>query len=179
MAKENELRHQAKDYTSEQFNELVSIETQGITEIPLLILKCHILVEWAMTYYLGTRSNEPKDFFEDKLHFNTKMKMVKYFGGMYKSPAHKENNYNKALLLMNDLRNSVAHDLRYDEKILGELLAELEKKDAEIYKDIPKGDKGRRLVKAAGFIAGAFFRTHKVLEDIRPPNGRPWSIGKY
>ena len=82
-----------------------------------LIIKGHILTEYAMNYYIELSSIEKINLNESRFTYSNKIDIVKMFG-LFK----KHTTLNNELKLLNKLRNSIAHKLKYDEQILIEFL---------------------------------------------------------
>lgn len=87
-----------------------------------LIIKGHILTEYAMNFYIEMSSVEKIDLKETRFTYSNKIDIVKILGLFKRDPFL----YNE-LKLLNKLRNSIAHKLKFDEKILTEFLKGFEK----------------------------------------------------
>lgn len=87
-----------------------------------LIIKGHILTEYAMNYFIEMSSKEKIDLKEIRFTYSNKIDIVRILG------LFKENTflYNE-LKLLNKLRNSIAYKLKYDDKILADFLKGFEK----------------------------------------------------
>ena len=96
-------------------------------DIDNLIVKGHILTEHALNFYIEVNSVEKLDK-NSRLTYATKLDMAQVLG-LFKT--NKE--LKKDLKLLNRLRNSIAHNLKYDEKIFNDLLLSTNKiKNASI-----------------------------------------------
>lgn len=146
----------------EEFGDFVAKKLLGITDMSLLILKGHVIVEYTLNCYLESisKSSSP-DFFKENFSFANKTKIAKHFGNL----GSLEQTLNEELVLLNKLRNSIAHTLDYNEKHLEELFVALGKKN-------PTGDfldtKLNVEVKfkdAIGFITGVVFGEYKYHTD--------------
>jgi len=100
-----------------------------------LIIKGHILTEYAMNFYIEMSSAEKIDLKETRFTYSNKIDIVRILG-LFK----RNNNLCQELKLLNKLRNSIAHKLKYDEKILAEFLKGFEK-----HRSLFKSDKLDRL----------------------------------
>lgn len=102
-----------------------------------LIIKGHILTEYAMNYFIEMNSKEKISLKELRFTYSNKIDIVRILG-LFKD---NEFLYNE-LKLLNKLRNSIAHKLKYDEKTLEEFLKGFEK-----HKNFFKSEKLDRLEK--------------------------------
>lgn len=100
-----------------------------------LIIKGHILTEYAMNFYIEMSSAEKIDLKETRFTYSNKIDIVRILG-LFKKNRH----LCQELKLLNKLRNSIAHKLKYDEKILADFLKGFEK-----YRSLFKSDKLDRL----------------------------------
>lgn len=86
-------------------------------DIDNLIIKGHILTEHALHFFIEMNAVEKIDFKKIKFTYSNKIEIAKLFGLYKKEPKL----YNE-LRQLNKLRNSIAHRLKYDEKLLSEFL---------------------------------------------------------
>lgn len=100
-----------------------------------LILKGHLLTEHALHFYIEMNSVEKLNFKKVKFTFSNKIEIAKILG-LYKV---RPELYTE-LKLLNRLRNSIAHNLKYDEKTLNEFLKGFDK-----YKGFFESEKFKRL----------------------------------
>lgn len=143
-----------RKYSLSQFKEFLHKELSSISDMQLLILKGHILVEYTLNCFLEaiSKSDDP-NFFKENFSFAHKIQIVKHFGPLL----HGNAVLVKELTLLNRLRNNIAHSLSYDEKHLVELFAELNKKDPDsIYVDKQKSSIVK-LKSAILFLSGVLF----------------------
>ena len=82
-----------------------------------LIIKGHILTEHALHFYIEMKAVEKVDFKKVKFTYSNKIEIAKLFGLFKNDPQL----YNE-LKQLNKLRNSIAHRLKHDDKILTEFL---------------------------------------------------------
>lgn len=87
-----------------------------------VIIKGHILTEYAMNFYIEMSSAEKIDLKNTRFTYSNKIDIGRIVGLFKEDPFL----YNE-LTLLNKLRNSIAHKLKYDEKILAEFLKGFEK----------------------------------------------------
>jgi len=100
-----------------------------------LIIKGHILTEYALNFYIEMSSVEKIDLKETRFTYSNKIDIARILG-LFKKDIFL---YNE-LKLLNKLRNSIAHKLKYDEKILAEFLKGFDK-----HKNTLKSEKLDRL----------------------------------
>lgn len=79
-----------------------------------LILKAHILTEYALDSFIDRKSVEKGNC---RFTYAHKISIAQMMGLFKENPDLKRD-----LVLLNKLRNSIAHNLRYDEKILEDFL---------------------------------------------------------
>jgi hypothetical protein len=151
-----------REYTMKEFSEFSNGELFGINDIQLLILKGHILVEYTLNCYLESISkSRESDFFKENFSFADKVNIAKHFGQI----GDDKDNLNKELILLNKLRNEIAHNLAYNDKLLQEIFFELNKKiPNEIYTD-KKVPLKIKINAAIAFISGAIFAAYKLSTD--------------
>nr|WP_295706222.1 hypothetical protein [uncultured Lacinutrix sp.] len=104
-------------------------------DIDNLIIKGHILTEHALHFFIEMSAIEKVDFKKIKFTYSNKIEIAKLFGLFKKHPKL----YNE-LRQLNKLRNSIAHRLKYDEKLLSEFL-----KGFDNYKTLFKSQKLNQL----------------------------------
>jgi hypothetical protein len=83
-----------------------------------LIIKGHILTEYSLNCYIENKSAEKINIDETRFTYYNKIEISKILG-LYKI---KPELYNE-LKLLNKLRNSIAHKLKFDENILKQFVA--------------------------------------------------------
>jgi len=87
-----------------------------LNEIELLIIKCHLLVEFALNEFL-TLTTGKSDVADDRLPFSQKVKKCKVLG-LFDSA---EDDLRMFILTLTKLRNQIAHTLSCDQSLLEEL----------------------------------------------------------
>jgi hypothetical protein len=95
-----------------------------------LIIKGHILTEYAMNFFIEMSSAEKVHLKEIRFTYSNKIDIVKILGLFKQHPFL----YGE-LKLLNKLRNSIAHELKYDEKILAEFLKGFERHKVKFMSD--------------------------------------------
>ncbi len=148
---ERKGKAQIRDLTMDEFYELVEKETLEIRDTALMILKGHIIIEYALNCYLESISIKgSSDFFKETFTFSTKIKLIRYFGHL----GSKNKGIIRELELLNSLRNDIAHSLDYNENNLIRFLDEIEKKKANIYLERNRYPKFEQMKIAISFLAG-------------------------
>ena len=149
-----------RDYTPNEFLNLLQTENEEITDTTLMILKGHIEVEYALNCYLEVVSKMPSDFFRERFSFTTKVKMLQFFGNL-------DRNILKELRLLNSLRNDIAHTLKYDETRLDLLIKEVEMKRKADGRPVPPSDfnKTTLLRLSVAFLGGVLFQSYYKIRD--------------
>jgi len=147
-----------KKYSTEQFVIFSTNELQQINDIQLLILKGHILVEYSLNCYLESISiNKNSDFFKkDKMNFSTKLKVLKHF-----TVFGRDADIVAELVMLNSIRNEIAHSLNYNENLLKKLFAEISKKSPEGVLSNPNSNIKEKIIASIAFINGALFGAYK------------------
>jgi hypothetical protein len=100
-----------------------------------LIIKGHILTEHALHFFIEMNSIEKLNFKKIKFTYSNKIEIAKILGLYKENPEL----YNE-LKLLNRLRNSIAHNLKYDQKTLNDFLLGFDK-----YKGFFQSEKFKRL----------------------------------
>lgn len=85
-----------------------------------LILKGHILTEIALQHYINEYAKEKVNFKKIQFTFSNKLEIAKILGLFQNGNAQ----LYRLLKLLNALRNSIAHNVEYDLKILNNFFAE-------------------------------------------------------
>ena len=88
-----------------------------------LIIKGHILTEHALNFYINMKSVDKIDIEKMKFTYANKIQIAKILGLFKIFPQLLEE-----LTLLNKLRNSLAHRLKYNEKVLTDFLKGFEKR---------------------------------------------------
>ena len=108
-----------------EFDDLVYNELDQIENIELLILKGHIIIEYLLNCYIESISqNSNEDFSKENFSFANKVKILKYFGELCK----KDKNILNELIILNQLRNNIAHSFEINTNYLSKFITECEKK---------------------------------------------------
>ena len=106
-----------------------------IKEVDYLILKGHILTEHSLHFFIEMTSVEKINFEKVKFSYSNKIEIAKTLGLF-------ENNTKlySELKILNKLRNSIAHKLKYDEKLFADFI-----KGFEPYKDFFQSETFKKL----------------------------------
>jgi hypothetical protein len=145
----------------EDYQKFTSEHLIGIDNLELLILKGHILVEYAINLYLEAIStSEQSDFFKENFTFSNKLSILKHFGNL----GTKEDNLYQEIHLLNKLRNDIAHKLTFNEKHLQDFYSHMGNKSSRIMDGTYKTDR-EKFIGAIGFICGAIFTAYKYKTD--------------
>ena len=89
----------------------------GIKDLDYLILKGHILTEHSLHFFIEKTSVEKINFSKIKFSYSNKVEIAKTLG-LFKS----NTKLYEELKLLNKLRNSIAHKLKYDEKLFTDFI---------------------------------------------------------
>jgi len=95
-----------------------------IKDLDYLILKGHILTENSLHFFIEMTAVEKINFKKIKLTYSTKIEMAKTLGLFKYNPEL----YNE-LKTLNKLRNSIAHNLKYDQKLFTNFLKGFKKNE--------------------------------------------------
>ena len=86
--------------TAEEFDQFAFNELNSITNIDLLILRGHIIIEYLLNCYLESISQiDGSNFSKENFSFAQKIKMTNHFAPL----GSKESNLNRELILLNKL----------------------------------------------------------------------------
>lgn len=138
-----------KNLPPDKLDKFIFNELTNINDIDLLILKGHIFIEFMLDKYIEALSNyKDTDFSKENFTFAQKIKIIKHFGTIGST----EYNFNKELMLLNILRNNIAHDLTYNKSHLELLFKELDKKNSTILERY--SESRDRFIASIAFIYG-------------------------
>lgn len=144
------IKNKFSEMSLDEFNKFAYNELKDIENIELIILKGHIMIEYLLNCYLESLIQVKNcEFSKENFSFSQKIKIVKYYGQL----GSNEDNIIYGLELLNKLRNSIAHTLKYDESYLKEFLRESELKNSRITNYTEKKD---RIIASIAFIFGVF-----------------------
>jgi hypothetical protein len=156
-----------------QFYAFLQKEIGGISDVQLLILKGHIITEYALNCYLEAISSwKTSDFFKENLSFAVKVKIAKHFGRL----GSKDDNLIHELELLNSLRNDMAHSLEYDRKTLDDLFEQIERKSPGFFSQYPKDSEAFRLRLAVVWLNAAVFSAYRQIVD---PDGTAKDMDEF
>ena len=159
---EIKVMQEIKKYSTEEFVNFSTGELNEISDVQLLILKGHILVEYCLNCYLESVStSENSDFFKkDKMNFSTKLKVLKHF-----TTFGSDADIIEELIMLNSIRNEIAHSLSYNENLLKKLFAEIKKKSPSGIFLNPNSNIKAKIIGSIAFINGALFGAYKYNTD--------------
>jgi hypothetical protein len=106
-----------------------------IKDVDYLILKGHILTEHSLHFFIEMTSVEKINFEKVKFSYSNKIEIAKTLGLFINN----KKLYSE-LKLLNKLRNSIAHKLKYDEKLFADFI-----KGFEPYKDYFQSENFKKL----------------------------------
>lgn len=149
---------QIRDYSLQEFEDLILKHFNKIYDLELLILKGHILTEFTINCYLETLSkNDEPNFFKENFTYEAKTKLLSHF-------ADKEDNNSdlfRALKMLNNIRNGIAHSLIINDQILIEYLTLVNKLTGydKSFKN-EHYDIRLRFSMATGYLCGTIFKRY-------------------
>lgn len=108
-----------KKIIDEDFKLVIENEINSITDLELVILKGHILIEYSLNKFIDDISEKTFDIYKESFQFVHKVKICKALG-LFKSTKH---SLEEIILTFNKVRNSIAHYLEYDENELHKLIS--------------------------------------------------------
>ena len=85
-----------------------------------LILKGHLMTEWALQYYINEFAKKKVNFKKVRFTYSNKLEIAKLLG-LFENGNTK---LYRLLKLVNGLRNSIAHNVEYDSKIINKFFEE-------------------------------------------------------
>ncbi|TWO31719.1 hypothetical protein E1J38_012525 [Seonamhaeicola sediminis] len=110
---------QIRDYSLEDFKELLLNNFKNIYDLELLILKGHIITEFTINCYLENLSNNSDaNFFKGGYSHSLKIGMIEHFGRF----GERSSGIIKSLRLLNKIRNGIAHNLSVNEQLIREYI---------------------------------------------------------
>jgi hypothetical protein len=102
---------------TDEFSDLISGQLKGIKNIELLILKGHVLVEYALNKYIDAFSHTDISIEDSRFSFAQKLDVCRILGLIKNSTDH----LNEQLVALNKIRNQIAHTLTFDHKTLEQI----------------------------------------------------------
>jgi hypothetical protein len=116
-----------KEISDKEYQDLLFSELDNITDLELLILKGHILVEYSLNKFINEVNNGGVDIDKINFTFHKKITIAEILGLFNKKDFLKQ-----SIVDINKLRNQIAHTLTYEEKLLKGLIkgfVEMDKPD--------------------------------------------------
>lgn len=120
------MKHQKiKD---EEFKSIIEAQIHAIDDLQLLILKGHILVEYAMNKFINDLTEDSFDIYKENFHFAQKIKLCKALG-LFESTVYP---LEETMTTLNKIRNSIAHYLEYDIEEINKLFSIFKKMSKDV-----------------------------------------------
>lgn len=132
-----------------EIEKLIKRELPKVRRLDLVILKCHILLEYMLNQYIRFVGNNEYDISKDRFSFSNKI-IIAHILGLPPDPT-----FIPSLEIINKLRNQVAHTMSLNRELIDTLIKINSDKE-----DIPKeiDDKFRAIAirEITKFYCGAF-----------------------
>ena len=125
--------------------ELIEQHFHGIKNIDLIILKGHLLVEYAMSRYIDVISNHDTSIDSLRFGFFQKLELCKILGFIDVTNQKDLEIYDQ-LKILNEIRNKIAHSLSFDRKMLDGLF-KYHLDELEEYKRYKEANRDREILK--------------------------------
>jgi hypothetical protein len=155
---------EVRNFTNTEFSDFISEELLKITDLELMILKGHILTEFALNCYLEAISmNNSSNFFKENFSYSIKLKLFSHFGDF----SEKGKLLIKAFGNLNTLRNTIAHSLTVNEQLLIEFISSTRKIGISVeLLDKVKDNKMYQFVLCISYLCGMLFGRHVTRRDL-------------
>ena len=98
------------------FEKLLKNELPKARRLDLVILKCHIIIEYVLNKYIEFRCISKTDVSKERFTFSQKISLVHMFGN-FSNPT-----IIPSIEVINKLRNKVAHTLEIDNNLIDDLI---------------------------------------------------------
>jgi|GEM_PF-4360062 len=140
-----------RNYSDKQFSNFAGKFISQINVIENIILKGHIISEYAINCYLESISNSDRiNLFKSNYTYSNKIFLLEEFGRLPKS---NREHIIYSFKLLNKIRNEFAHSLSYNEFTLRDLIASIKKIDPKSLNGIEADFKNPNERKNLGNIA--------------------------
>lgn len=106
-----------KDIQDQNFEIILRGELDGIKDLELMILKGHILVEYSLNKFIDDTNEGILQIDDTMFNFSSKVRIAEFLG-LFKKKDHLKESIN----ILNKIRNQIAHQLEYDERLLQSLI---------------------------------------------------------
>ncbi|MBS1600607.1 MAG: hypothetical protein JST75_20450 [Bacteroidetes bacterium] len=103
---------------ADEFRDFIIKQLEGIENVELFILKGHILIEYALNKYIDSFSQHDESFEDARFGFASKIQICKILGLFF---GNVNDNLERQLLIINKIRNQIAHTLDFEERLLLDL----------------------------------------------------------
>jgi hypothetical protein len=156
-------KKQGKVDEDEMF-EMISKHLHGLKSLELIILKGHLLVEYALSRYIDVLSQHKNTIDELRFTFTQKLEILKILGFISMSDEW-DLELLEQLKTLNKIRNEIAHSLTFDRKMLDQLF-KYHPKELEEYKRYKEGNRDREIL--IGIIPWIFGALEYLMERKEP-----------
>ncbi|MCK0157116.1 hypothetical protein MWU65_08005 [Cellulophaga sp. F20128] len=147
---------QIRNYSLDEFEELILNQFKNIFDLELLILKGHIITEFTINCYLENLSNKTEaNFFKERYNHSLKIGMIEHFGKF----GEKSTGLIKSLRLLNKIRNGIAHTLTVNENLIQEYINSVIQIASEDFIN-PDYEIRLRFSMATGYLCAEIFREY-------------------
>jgi len=102
-----------KEIKDKNFESILKRELEGISDLELMILKGHILIEYSLNKYIDDINDGNLDIDKTNFNFSSKIRIAEFLG-LFKKKDHLKESIND----INKLRNQIAHQLKFDENLM-------------------------------------------------------------
>ncbi|MCH4824548.1 hypothetical protein ML462_15350 [Gramella lutea] len=107
-----------KEIKDKDFESILRTELEGINDLELMILKGHILIEYSLNKFIDDINEGNLDIDKTNFNFSSKIRIAEFLG-LFKKKDHLKESIDD----INKLRNQIAHQLKYDEKLMQKIIA--------------------------------------------------------
>ncbi len=136
----------------------------NLDETELLIIKCHLLVEYAMSDFIKNEGSAKSNLSKDGFTFSQKVKICRLLRLF-----DQDNKMENFILSLNKIRNQISHTMSYDKEQLQELLRSSvvqNKKTGNEDLDIRSQLKATVLFNSGLIIGSSKKRRQKLIEHL-------------
>lgn len=107
-----------------EFELFLNKHLNSINDLDLIIIKGHILIEYALNNYIQDLSDNNFNLFDENFSFSHKLKLCKAFGLFSSS---KNAPIENLIIQFNKIRNTIAHTLNFDDVVIKNLFINFKK----------------------------------------------------
>lgn len=146
-----------RNFSLDEFKELLLAHFKNIYDLELLILKGHILTEFTINCHLENLSNKSKaNFFKERFTYSTKIKLFQHFGDF----GSRTDDFVDSLKLLNKIRNDIAHTLMVNEVLINQFISSVEQMVSEDFIN-PDYELRLKFSMATGYLCGEIFADYR------------------